>query len=55
MPLNLNVRLELLSDKKDLVVYGKTCSGRGKYRHFVNKLAVFLRYESDQKNKALLI
>ena len=29
--------LELLSDKKGLVVYGETRSGRGKYLHFVNK------------------
>ena len=53
----LKQELELLSDKKGLVVYGQTRSGRGKYSHFNNKMVVFTTAATSltKNNKALLI
>ena len=49
--------LESLSDKKGLVVFCQTLSNRGKYRHFVFKMAVFTTAATSLtiNNKALLI
>ena len=44
-------------DMKGLVVYGQTSSGRGKYQHFKNKMAVFTTAAMSltKNNKTLVI